>query len=169
MRIFIGISALSIKQELNQICQQVKPYLTKEKMTLSDNFHITLLFIGEMDDIEDLYEHVSKIDHYTFEVILNHIDYFDKGNQKVIYLSLVPHEGLFALHKAILSHTKLAHLFNKSYIPHLTLFRKATLLEGFESIPIKPVHLKVDAFHIYESINIDQTLHYRILKTIHLK
>lgn len=91
-RVFIGIELESIKEELVSLQNQLKPYVKKGNFVFHDNFHLTLQFIGEINE-QDLYP-LKEIITTTaqnvrpFEIEVDHLGQFTKKKKQVVWLGL---------------------------------------------------------------------------------
>lgn len=92
-----------------------------------ENFHITLRFIGEVDngkarDIDDV---LSLIRAARFELELHGLDTFGGKNPHALYAGVRPNQALTHLHQKIdAALTRLGHPSDrKKYTPHVTLAR----------------------------------------------
>jgi len=170
LRIFIGIDVLEIKQQLQTVGNLLKPSLEKFKETHVDNYHITLLFIGEVDDPNVFYDDLSAVKSEPFNLLTNHVKSFQKGSNGVFYVDILKNDALTVLHQAIYDAiTKHVAISNQPYNPHITLFRSAKLKPNTDLTPfVLSETLAVKAFHVYESHQVDGKLTYTIIKTFPL-
>lgn len=143
MRSFIGINfSKEVKDDIIKIQSQVRMNAAKGRFKHVNNFHITLKFLGEIND-----EQASKIErllqdiagkHKAFELCLADIDCF-KGKQDIntLYIGLGGDtKALSLLNKDI--ETVLETLDfkreNRLYTPHVTIAQDLTLNIPFEKL-----------------------------------
>lgn len=68
MRAFVGIEfSTELKKEINELQEKLKPYAKSGKWKHSDNFHLTLNFLGEIDEQQAL-----EINTTLFELAMKH-------------------------------------------------------------------------------------------------
>ena len=170
MRVFIGIDVLEIKSQLHKVSDMLKPSLEKYKETHLNNYHITLLFIGEFEDPSVLFDDLEKVRSEPFNLITNHVKSFQKKSNNVFYVDMIKNDALIHLHQKIYEViTKHIQLPKQPYNPHITLFRSAKLKPETDLTNyVLAETLEVKAFHVYQSHQVDGKLTYTIIKTFNL-
>ncbi|ETA81900.1 RNA 2',3'-cyclic phosphodiesterase [Youngiibacter fragilis] len=145
MRIFIGID-FGIRQK--EAIRRVQDSLRKAaegRFTRTDNIHLTLNFLGEVDK-ERLQQVFSVVDEAAsvtkaFSLRLGKLGYFPSGRKKIIWLGIEECRGLQNLY-ITLSDALEKIGFEKEgrdYSPHLTLVREARILRQFEDADMSPL------------------------------
>lgn len=154
-----------------------------------DNFHITLAFLGlinnsqqthlthsinqQIDSIQQrflpLFQHQS-----TLPITLSKIDYFKKP--KVLHLMpAVCPDWLLQLNKALveISHNCNISIENRPYIPHLSLYRKAKLSSDSDLLLLNQAlvsqQLNIHSFSLYHSFSTENGVCYQPIQTWLLK
>lgn len=177
MRIYIAIAFEDkIKDYFEQITSDIKSHCTKGSFTRKNNFHLTVRFIGEVDDlqIEKIKEIIDKavLNIPPFELSLSNLGVFKRKNTNILWIGLEENPVLSELHKELsilLSKYKIA-FYDKLFTPHITLGRRVVFNEDSQDldsliqyerikIPVKAVTLmaskevngKLDGVPIYES------------------
>ena len=178
MRIFIGIPVDSgLKEMLIQKQELIKPYLERYRMTDQNNFHMTLVFIGDMNEEQiNLLDHSLKNavrDHHHFSITIDQLGYFKKFNDMIMWAGTSRKFILLQeLFETILSTVKRCQLpvANKTLQPHITLFRRAISsdISKIMNIQIPSYSLLVDQVHLYLSLQIDGQLPYTPIRTYRL-
>lgn len=151
MRLFIGIDCNHEKEYFQQLQKQ----FPEGRYSLAQDFHITLKFLGEVDQacVEAIKNALARIVQEPFTLSLKEVNDFD---QRVIILNVTSPE-LLILQRSV--DAALVSLFDKEqrYSPHVTLARMKEL--GDESFfsrvsAIKTVEkqLFVQGFFLYESV-----------------
>ena len=70
MRVFVSVSLpTEVKDELYKVQKLISPSLAKIKWVPKKNIHLTLKFLGEVDNIDDIRKKFSKVEFNSF--ILN--------------------------------------------------------------------------------------------------
>ena len=84
MRCFIGIDLpVEATKEIERLQKIIKPHFVG-KTTSSENLHLTLKFLGEIEDdiLNEIKKRLSSIKYHPFELTLKGIGVF---SQKIIY------------------------------------------------------------------------------------
>ncbi len=175
MRAFIGISfTKEVIDYLEKVKSDLLKYTIKANPTRKENFHLTLLFIGDIDlnkqkKIEVALNKVSSIS--KFNIKLDELGTFNKGKNSIAWIGIK--EGLSSLnslHKSIIESFN-DFGFNSSYQPHITIARNVIFNDELNKINIDkyPNLITIDKIHLYESHQVNGVLTYTIRKTIYLK
>jgi len=163
-RCFISINLPEkVILEIVKIQKQLeKENLFVGKFTEPENLHLTLKFLGEVDEdkIEDIKERLGKIKSKSFETELGECGFFDNRKSKrfpkkfIIWIHLTNCENLQKeVDKA------LSGLFEKEkrFMSHLTITRvkkikdKIKLIEFLNKIKTRGIKFNVDKFYLMES------------------
>ncbi|QLY78949.1 RNA 2',3'-cyclic phosphodiesterase [Clostridium intestinale] len=177
MRIYIAIAFEDkIKDHFEQITSDIKNYCTEGSFTRKNNFHLTVCFIGEADDIqiEKIKEIIDKaaLTIHPFELSLSNLGVFKRKNTNILWMGIEENPVLSRLHKelsTLLSKNKIG-FYDKLFTPHITLGRRVVFNEesiGLDNliqyerfkIPVKAVTLmaskevngKLDGVPVYEA------------------
>ncbi|GEK88228.1 2'-5' RNA ligase [Alkalibacterium putridalgicola] len=142
MRLFIAIELDSqVKRVLTDIQLNLKDSISKGNYTSSDNFHITLRFIGEVN--EDEAEKLKKAIDDTvqqiqpFTLYLGGLGHFPRKNKEIIWVGVKGQaEKLFKLKEQLETELEVSGFSKEEqdYIPHITMVRQALLEKGFDEI-----------------------------------
>jgi len=159
IRLFTGIP---IPKDIRQTLHLMQGGIHNALWTDVDNFHITLSFIGNVDEMvgKDVYKLLSTIEKDSFEINLNGLDTFSKGDVlSHLWFGIENSEPLQELKKKIDSLLKNNGIpyDNRKFTPHLALAR----LRGVEEIQVakfiqennlyKSRSFKVNEFVLYKS------------------
>jgi len=129
------------------------------------NFHVTLLFIGEVAPqiTATLIECPLKFSQRPFELELGEALFWPKTG--IVALDARPYEALFSLHKSI--RQQVASILNlrreRRFTPHLTLYRNASFLAS-DSAAIE-LKERVEQVHLMRSHFTGDGVHYQILQS----
>jgi 2'-5' RNA ligase len=177
MRLFIGIPIPnSIKESLIEIQKKVLLGTVKSRQTRFENFHITLLFLGEIevnkiDEIIDVLESFARLEKPIL-ISLAGLGHFVKKNDVVLWVGI--NQGLTEL-KALAKKTKneLKVFYtdsNSSFSPHVTLARgvKFSDIKHDIELPFCPMTFTANEIILYQSIRIHDVLTYIKLHSIQL-
>lgn len=156
MRTFISID---LPTEINGEIKKIQDKLPKfsGKKTELRNLHLTLKFLGEIDDdkIKDIRQKLSSIKFALFKTEIKYSGFFDNKKYGVVWLYLNNCENL---QKAV--DESLADLFPKEprFMSHLTIARvknvedKNEFLKKIKSIKLPKIKFIVDKFHLKKSV-----------------
>ena len=167
MRAFFAIEPPAhIKLAIENWREKALP--TFQKPVPPANFHITLAFLGQVNDVQ-LDSLIQGCEDLTstpgFSLSLDHLGYWPKP--KALWLGC--HDVAAAHIKLVDQLTKISlkstiTMQKRAYIPHLTLVRKCT--ENPPAPLIEPVFsFKVDEFHLFESVSTSHGVVYKQRKT----
>lgn len=137
---------------------------SENKSVIVENFHITLLFLGMVDEstIQKCIVDTDKIIGSTFSIVLNNVGFWAKP--KVLFFASNKVDIALQTLVADLSKLALAHMIKleqRPYIPHLTLCRKATTLPEMSAQP--KFELNFTDFCLYESKPTEQGVRYEVI------
>ncbi len=164
MRVFI---ALDVNEELRKISEESISKLSntgfKANWTKPENVHITLFFLGEMNEeqVESMAHHLNKrmLGFPSFVISSKGIGYFKfKNVPRVIFIKLEATKAMQKMYlemKSELDKHRFKYDDQGNFVPHITLGRMKEspvnweeLLQGVE---IPETQLVVDSFTIYSS------------------
>ncbi|MGB9614196.1 MAG: RNA 2',3'-cyclic phosphodiesterase [Fervidobacterium sp.] len=164
MRTFI---AIDINQEIREIAQEVIEKLQssgfKATWTKPENLHLTLFFMGEIDEksVDSISKSLNKrmYGFPSFSTSLNGFGYFKfKNSPRVLFLKLEPTKSLQKMYlemKSELNKHKVKYDDQGNFVPHLTLGRVKEYPSNWEElvsqIEVPKVTLVVDGFTVYTS------------------
>ncbi len=158
-RIFI---ALPIPDKISANLLPLQTGLEEARFSPPQNFHITLRFIGDMqeNDIADLDEELSKIEFPQFEISFSGIGFFGNDNPHSIHVLVDQSPQLKSLHDKIYKIcNKLGFAKDhKKYIPHVTLAYMKSNAQLAKVLEYQSNHAlfksktwKADRFFLYSS------------------
>ena len=178
MRIFISIDIPNeIKEKVIEIQKQLPEF--KGKLTERENLHLTLKFLGEVDEekIEEIKKRLKDIKLNKFETEINSIGFFYNVKSKfypskfIIWLHMSNCEEL---QKKI--DNQLFGLFEpeKRFMGHLTIARIKTIkdkkkfLEEINKIKIPSIKFEIKSFKLKKSILTERGPMYETLEEYNL-
>ncbi|MDN4501789.1 RNA 2',3'-cyclic phosphodiesterase [Alteromonadaceae bacterium BrNp21-10] len=154
MRYFLGLDLdPTIKLEIDHWRSKALPKF--QCPTSVSNFHITLVFLGDVDDLilEQLSKLISTIKAVPFSLTLNQLGFWSKP--RILFLGAEDVDK--KMHHLVSQLTHVAnqcnlHIPKRPYIPHVTLSRKMTSNPAAAIIqPSFQCHF--DQIHLYESVS----------------
>jgi len=172
MRTFISIDLpKNIQKEIKKIQEQLPEF--KGKFTEEENLHLTLKFLGEIDEekLENVKEKLNKISFNRFNAEINSIGVFSENYVRIVWLKISNCEKLQKEIDLVLE-----DLFKKEerFMGHLTIARvkslkdKKVFLEKLRKIKIPLLVFQVKEFNLKKSILTKKRAFYEILETYRL-
>ena len=156
MRCFIGIDLPIVAvKEIQRIQKKLEPNFTG-RLTSSKNLHLTLKFLGEIEDeaINDIKKRLSSLKHPSFKLTLRNIGVFSQKFIKIIWVKVsnVPLQPLvdsclkdiFELENRFMGHITIARV--------RSLADKKSFLQLINVTTVNEVSFMVKDFYLKESI-----------------
>ena len=177
MRLFIGIFLTEdLKKEVIQIQSKLKKLdLFNGKFAESENLHLTLKFLGEVDKdkVKDITKSLSEIKGSSFNSKLDQLGIFTPANPKILWIHI---GGAEELQKSIDEKMKeMGFKEEEKFMSHLTIARikqmnKTLVKKLFEEMRKITMNneFKVEKFALIESILTSQGPEYKIVKEFKL-
>lgn len=141
-------TAIEIPEYIKLELTRLQTGLDAVRWTELENFHITLRFAGDIDDIkaEEFSGFLSTIDFAPFELTLKTLGSFGGRKPRAVWIGVEPNQALFDLQHAHEMAAQKAGLppTSRKFTPHVTLGRlrnassedTARYLEGFGAISL---------------------------------
>ena len=154
IRTFISVNIPEeIKEKVKEIQEKLPEFIGKK--TEVKNLHLTLKFLGEIDEkvIEKVKERLSQIKLNKFETDIGKLGVFSEKFIRIVWLSLTNCEEL---QKEV--DEKLKNIFDKEsrFMSHLTIARikgcdREEFLEKLKKIDIPKIEFIIDNFYLMKS------------------
>ncbi len=159
MRLFIALEVSEyISGRLRAVQDEIK--VIDAKLTFPKQFHLTLKFLGDVDDdkIGMIKERLDSIKFKPFKLRISEIDVFpDKDHIKVIWAGVKNSSKVYQLHKQVDDFLKDMFEKDKRFHPHITLARvkfvrnKARLKKIIEETNIEEMDFEVKRINLISS------------------
>ncbi len=158
MRCFIALDlpreAINYIEELQKLLEEKNLFVGK--FTESENIHLTLKFLGEIDEkqVEKVKERLREVKMQSFEAELEEIGIFFKKFIKIIWIKLKNAEKL---QKQIDEVLKDLFPVEQRFMSHITIARvkkvsdRKKLMEYIKNIKVKKIKFKVERFFLKKS------------------
>lgn len=173
MRLFISID---FPKEICHMLSKRVPDLDEWRKTAADKIHLTLFFIGDCLESEkdQLSMQLSEISFTSFQLKTGPLGVFpNQKNPKILWCGLQESEPLLMLQKKI---AERADYFrnkkeSKPFKPHITLARRKSghgeeaAIQKLLDETFDPLTVRVDSFHLKQSILKPEGAEYMNLKT----
>ncbi len=178
MRSFIAIDLPEdVRDYLYNFQSKLKQLPAKIKWIEKKNLHLTIKFLGEIDDkkLLEIKEILSRIHYNSFEANLSNLGFFpDENHVNVIWVGIEPINQVIGLQQKIDS--ELLNLFSKNqkFSSHVTLGRvkfvkiKNKFLGMLKEQKIERTKFKIDSFRLYKSILMKDGPIYEVLEEYRL-
>lgn len=146
--------------------KQLVPYFSKARYSHTENYHITLKFIGEVgrDEFNKIIEAVkaAAIEVEKFVIWTKGAGSFQKKNKHIFYCSTEDSVNLQKLYSILDRELKNTEVeFNDGkFTPHITLAREAVLLNEFPKIEFEKNEIEVNSISVMESTRVNGKLTY---------
>lgn len=173
MRLFVAVNF--DERVKDTLCDTIRGFKEQTKsgvFTRRENLHLTLVFIGETQNIKSAVSAMDKISHEPFEICLSGIGRFRRSGGDIYWAGIRESPMLFALQKSL--HDNLAKngfkLEDRKFSPHITLGRQVTpadippALDDFNEV-LSHVRIPVGEIHLMKSERINGILTYSSIYT----
>lgn len=167
MRLFIGLPfPHQARRDLLQVRKRLESHAEKGNFTAVENFHLTLAFLGEVEEkrLPPLFEALEAAPIGPLELTFSRLGSFERG---IWYLAPEPCPPLMA------GQARLARelcrrgfeLEERPFVPHLTLGRKIVLRDGYipRSPLRRPISARSEGARLFLSHRVEGELRYDIL------
>jgi 2'-5' RNA ligase len=166
MRLFIGID----------LSEEIKDYLDSLKIKADinwvprDNYHITLKFLGDVDDPEPIIDNLRNVKLDRFSTKLDKFGFFPNEDYiKVFWIGCFPDYDLIELHKKV-EKALPGYKKENGFVAHITLARvrymkdKDFFKKKVGELQIENKEIVVNSFQLFESRLGRDGLTYQILE-----
>ncbi len=169
MRLFIAIDA----EEINEYLKRLQKSFDGFGLRFSNSFHITLKFLGDIEDSDRIIKELSKIEFEKFNLMTSDIGVFpNKNNVRVLWIGIKQNDALTKLKKEIEDKLSFLEIKEKhNFNPHITLARvsyikdKEKFKKYIDEIKKEEKSFDVDKFILYESTLTKKGPRYDVVKT----
>lgn len=176
MRLFIGINiSEEVKEEAVKIQEKIKK-LGELTLVPKENLHITLKFLGEIEDSEKIIKKLNNIKFEQFSLKATNIGFFPNNNYiKVVWIGFVGNE-ILALQKQIDKTLEEDFKKEKNFVTHATIARvkylspeDKTEMNELKTISLRSSEFKVNSFKLMKSTLTSNGPAYETLRTFKTK
>lgn len=169
MRIFYAVQFPdAVKQAMFENLLEIKKYTLRGNFTPRDNFHVTLLFVGECEPCSltdykkaaDLV--VAKLKPAPIQAKIDGLGTFPRPDGDIVWagMQVEPENILSEINKALLTELKAFNINIKQehnkFVPHVTFSRKVEFREiskkDLAQIKFTPVNFIINSITLMESI-----------------
>ncbi|SCL96695.1 RNA 2',3'-cyclic phosphodiesterase [Sporanaerobacter sp. PP17-6a] len=171
MRLFIAVNfSEEIKDELFHISDKLKQFSERGSFSLKDNIHLTVIFLGEVENskietikisMDDSVKNIS-----SFPIIIEDIGNFKRNDGLILWLGINDNENLNLIHKNLSKNLsdKGFEMEKRRYSPHLTLGRRVVFKEDFndlkKALNFPPIKFTLNHIDLMKSERINNRMVY---------
>ncbi|KOR27057.1 RNA 2',3'-cyclic phosphodiesterase [Clostridium sp. L74] len=166
MRVFYAITFHEeTKEKLVEYKNVIASNSVKGKFTNKNNFHLTLEFIGEVDEkrLSLLKNVLYKLRQHPKEIIVSHIGLFKRRDKEIIWLGIEENKELMTLQRE-LRNLLISNGFrveDRKYKPHITIGREIVRQNSIDKNIFEPLHIPIHSIALMESKRINNELVYK--------
>lgn len=136
MRLFIAINfEEKVKEQLLAMIEMMRPFASRGRFVDKENLHLTLEFLGEVDEgqVSLIKESISTITQDSFCLKFTQVGFFKRPKGKIYWLGVEQSEALMIIQKELREDllAKGFEIEERPFFPHVTLGRKVKLDSGF--------------------------------------
>ncbi|MCY6483834.1 RNA 2',3'-cyclic phosphodiesterase [Clostridium aestuarii] len=171
MRVFYAVTFnQETKEKLLEYRNIVANQSIKGKFTNPNNFHLTLEFIGEVDEkqLKLLINLLYQLQDYPEQLIFSCIGSFKRKNKEIIWLGIEKNKELMKLQRELrdLLIKNEFEVDNRKYKPHITIGRQIVRVDSMHEIDVEPMQVPIKSIALMESKRVNGELIYEPLKEI---
>ncbi len=171
MRVFFALTFWEKdKKRITEYRDLVANGSIKGRFTREDNFHMTLMFMGQVsawevdslcEILEDLYNDLDQGVGFD-PLIVDHIGSFPKRDREILWLGIRKHDKLKKLQKDLVRYLleQAFQVEKRKYTPHITLGRQVLMKDLRNEFMVKPYPIPIKGIALMESKNIGGQLVY---------
>jgi RNA 2',3'-cyclic 3'-phosphodiesterase len=171
MRLFIAVDfSNNVKDNLYHVIQDFKKHTERGSFTHKENLHLTLAFIGETKDFEQVKQAMDKAvlmrTIKPFTLNLRGLGRFKRREGDIYYINVEKNDVLWELNRTLTNELKKFEfkMEEKEYKPHLTLGRRVIVKRDFDlslfDTGIPKMTMDVNYISLMKSERIDGKLVY---------
>ncbi|KEI96122.1 RNA 2',3'-cyclic phosphodiesterase [Clostridium botulinum] len=169
MRVFYAVTFYEeAKEKLIEYKNIVVNNSAKGRFTNKNNFHLTLEFIGEVDEkkLSLLTNILYKLQNPPKEVVTSYIGSFKRRDKEIIWLGIEENKCLITLQRELrnLLINNGFQIEDRKYKPHITIGREIVRKGFIEKNIFPPLHIPIASIALMESKRINNQLVYEPLE-----
>lgn len=171
MRVFYAVTFQEeTKEKLIEYKNLVSNNSVKGRFTNKNNFHLTLEFIGEVDEKElsSLTNILYKLKNPPKELITSHIGSFKRRDKDIIWLGIEENKELITLQRNLrnLLINNGFKIENRKYKPHITIGREIVTKGPIDKNIFSTIKIPIASIALMESKRFNGQLVYEPLEEI---
>jgi len=167
MRLFYAIKFNdNVKEALNESLTEIKKHTVRGNFTDKNNFHMTLVFVGESTKLLSLRKVVdntlSRLNPKPINAVINGLGTFKRPGDELLWVGVKtePEDILDKMSKVIIEELARYDIYindgNKKFTPHITIARKVEFKQisenNIKQIKFAPINFAIDSLTLMESV-----------------
>lgn len=167
MRLFFGLELPAHwRQALASEATALKTAGVRGTFTRPENHHLTLVFLGETDRVEDAAHTLGQVKGAPFPLRSTAPGHFPKKGGDIWWLGVEPVPGLLAVQRSLEAQLRAAgfSLEARPYRPHITLARQVRSPSGLEPLTVPgrfpPLECMIRQLTLFSSERVEGQLRY---------
>lgn len=171
MRVFLAlVPDDKCRAQLASISRKLKGYALDGHFTSINNFHVTLVFVGEVseENVQKIGSLVESTRFFPFVIKTKQLGFFaTKGNKDILVWNIERQPDLSELQSDLMAELRALgfYLEERDYRPHFTLARQVRFPESFllelDRFPVTTLYMRCDRLSLMESMRTNGKLTYR--------
>ena len=160
MRVFFAVTFDNeTKEKLKLVKEAVLSESEKGKFSNYKNYHITIEFIGEVDDekVDILKNILTRLENIPLYIKFNRLGSFKRKNKEIVWIGIEKNEKLNKIHNQLikmLEDIKFS-VDKRPFTPHLTIGRQVVINKKVEEITFSEIIVPVKSIALMESKRIN--------------
>jgi len=173
MRVFFAVTFdAETKEKLRRIKELVLSETEKGRFSYYKNYHITIEFIGEVNDekVQTLKNIINKLENIPQYIKFNKLGSFKRKNKEIVWIGIEKNEKLNKIHDQLIKLLK-EYKFSvdrRPFTPHLTIGRQVIIDKKVEEIDFFEFKVPINSIALMESKRVNGKLIYEPLQEIKL-
>ena len=157
-----------MKAAIVKIRDSIKEAAFRGNFTLTENLHLTLVFLGECDaqQAEAVKSILDEIKFSEFTLSLDKVGYFKRDGGNTWWVGLKENKSLLGLQTDLSERLRQKgfNLESRKYLPHVTIGREVKMRPGFILPEILQIGFNVKSIELMKSERKNGKLIYNIVK-----
>lgn len=157
MRLFVAVNFCGeVKGKISEIQNSLSRFCVGRSVS-EENLHLTLVFIGETENVQGIKDAMNAVDTPATTLLFDKIERFRSQGKQTVWLGAAPSKELDGIYQTLFSTLKEKGfcLEERSFCPHITLFRQADMDEKeWKKFAFLPVSVEVCHISLMLSQNI---------------
>lgn len=173
MRLFIAVNfGEEMQERLGKIIQKLQSQTVKGSFTRRENLHLTLVFIGETEEVDSVIRAMQAVSAPSFILDIQGMGSFRRSGGDIYWLGVEHNPTLVSIYNQLCLSLRAAGfpMEKRKFKPHLTLGRRV-VFPDFDSrtwAELPPLRQRVDKISLMKSERIAGKLTYTEIFALHL-
>lgn len=136
MRLFVAVNFdPAMKKALFDIAEKLRVQALKGNFTREENFHLTLVFIGETTQVDLVKAAMDSLQAPPFTLQMGSLGRFFRRGGDIYWVGVEKNQTLLSIYDQLFTALVQAgfKLEKRPFIPHITLGREVVLMKEFNS------------------------------------